>query len=407
MVINFFCPVCSAPIRGLPDAAAGQRGRCMKCGERIPVPNARRVNDDDIVALLGPVKTDLPPLSESVETAFNPQSDQVGQNHADDNADDNAAEESVAGDSQEISPGGRIMGIISRGREWLHEVLARLQRFDLRSVRRRMRLRSRLHHGERFVADSDRMVLTNQRLLSLIPAEVPALKNIVSAFASDGRTSSDLILHTENERYVFVALERQFAHSVVASIRTMLSIEPGSPTLPKAARETSELFDVVFGQSMSHEPLTLTAQIPLSGALASAMTDEPLADTTTGPMLHRHQDFDDSSGHTRLSAAAKLRKRGYEIVSQQKGERLVRALRNCDIDCLSHLINDPDSKPLRFGALAALRDLGSEATAAIPALQRLLDSDELSITRTDATQDNLLLLTAVSETYLALSNDNR
>jgi hypothetical protein len=402
MVINFFCPVCSAPIRGLPDAAAGQRGICLKCGERIPVPNAPRVNDDDIVALLGPVNTAVQPLSESMEPVFNTPSEQVGQNHV----DDNIAEESVAGDTQELSHSGRIMAIISRGRELLHGVLSRMQRFDLHSIQRRKQLRSRLQQGEWFIAESDKMVLTNQRLLSLISAEVPDLKNVVSAFASDGRTSSDLILHTKKERYVFVALERQFAHSVVASIRTMLSIPPGSPSLPKAARETSDLYDVVFGQSAPQEPLTQSGQAAVAGGLASATTDEPLAGSTTGPMLNRHQDSDGSSSRAGMSAAAQLRKRGYDIVSQQDGERLVRALRNCDIPCLSSLIDDPYNKPLRFGALAALRDLGSQATAAIPALRQLLDSDELSITRTDATQDDLFLLTAVSEAYLAVSNDD-
>jgi|GEM_PF-5185700 len=403
MAINFFCPVCSAPIRGVPDAAAGQRGICLTCGERIPVPNAPRVNDDDIVAILGPVNTDVQPLSESMEIVFNSPSDQSGQ----DLGDGNTAEESAASDTQEISRSDRIREIISRGREFLHGMWSRMQHFDRRSIRRRRQLRSRLRHGERFIAESDKMVLTNQRLLSLFPAEVPDLKDIVSAFASDGPTSSDLFLHTKNERYVFVAIEQQFAHSVVASIRTMLSVEPGSPTLPKAARETSELYDVVFGLSASKGPLTPTEQVAVTSGLESAMSHELPVGTTTGQMLHRLQDSDDSSGRAGLSAAARLRKRGYKAVSQQEGERLVLALRNCDIRCLSTLIDDPDNKPLQFAALAALRDLGSQATAAIPALQRLLDSDQLSITRTDATQDDLLLLTAVSETYLAVSTAGR
>ncbi|MBC7968197.1 MAG: hypothetical protein H7Z17_20005 [Fuerstia sp.] len=133
----------------------------------------------------------------------------------------------------------------------------------------------------------------------------------------------------------------------------------------------------------------------------------PPAGTTTEPMLNRHQNSGDSVELARMSATEKLRKRGYRIESQLESERLVRAMRNGDVSYLSRLVDDPGNKHLRCGALAALRDLGSQAAAAIPALRRLLDSDELRITRTDATQDDLLLLTAVSETYLAVSNHGR
>lgn len=404
MVINFYCPVCSAPIRGVPDAAAGRRGSCIKCGARIPVPNARRVDDDDIVAILRPVNKDVQPLSASVETVSDHQPDQSEQR----DAGENTVEVSDASDTQEVGRRASVIRIISRSREFLRRMLSRLQRFDLRSIRRRKQLRSLLRRDERFIVASDEMVLTNQRLLSLISHEVPDLENVVSAFASDGRTSSDLILHSENERHVFFALERQFAYSVVASIRTMLSIDPGSPTLPNAARETSHLYDVVFGQTASKQPLPHSVPGAVAGGFAAAMTGvAPLAGTTTERMLNRHQNSGDSVERARMSATTKLWKRGYRIESQLESERLVRAMRNCDVSYLSRLVDDPSNKPLRCGALAALRDLGSQAAAAIPALRRLLDSDELRITRTDATKDDLLLLTAVSETYLAVSNDGR
>ena len=404
MAINFYCPVCSAPIRGLPDAAAGQRGICLKCGARIPVPNARRVNDDDIVAILGPVNNDGQPLSESVETVFDPQPEQPEQS----DAGEYTEEVSDASDTREAGRSGRVIQIISRSAECIRSMFSRMQRFDLRSIRRRKQLRSLLRHDERFIVESDQLVLTNQRLLSLISHEVSELENVVSAFASDGRTSSDLILHSEHKRYVFFALERQFAYSVVASIRTMLSIEPGSPTLPKTARETSHLYDVVFGQTSSNEQLPHSVPGAFAGGFAAATTGVDLpAGTTTERMFNRHQNSGDSVKLARMSATEKLRKRGYRIESQLESERLVRAMRNCDVTYLSRLVDDPGNKLLRCGALAALRDLGSQAAAAIPALRRLLDSDELRITRTDATQDDLLLLTAVSETYLAVSNDGR
>ena len=151
MAINFYCPVCSAPIRGLPDAAAGQRGICLKCGARIPVPNARRVNDDDIVAILGPVNKDGQPLSESVEIVFDPQPEQSEQS----DAGENAVEVSDASDTQVVGRSGTVLRIISRSAEFLRRVLSRMQRFDLRSIRRRKQLRSLLRHDERFIVESD------------------------------------------------------------------------------------------------------------------------------------------------------------------------------------------------------------------------------------------------------------
>lgn len=401
MTINFYCPVCSAPIRGVPDEAARRLGTCLNCGSRIPVPGARRVNDDDIIAILGPVHKDIQQLSSPEETVSDSRSDKLRQKHA----GQNAVEESVAGETNETRRSGSDRSLISRGRAVLRSLFSRMHHFDLRFIRRRSQLRSLLRRGERFIVESDAIVLTNQRLLDLISHVVLELETFESAFAFDTKTSSDLILHSENERHVFFALDRLIVHSVVESIRTMLSVERGSPGLPKSARESSDLYDVVFGTTTTKVHLPLAAPEVIGRGFTAATTGEArLGRPATERMVNRPQTSSDSGERARMSAMSKLRGNGYRIESPLEAKRVVRALRNCDIPCLSRLVDDSGNMPLRCAALAALRDLGSIAAAALPTLRRLLDSEELSIKRYNATQDDLLLLTVVSETYLAVSS---
>ena len=404
MAINFYCPVCGAPIRGVPDEAACQRGTCLKCGSRIPVPSARRVNDDDIVAILGPVDKHVQSPSALAETLSDPQPDQSEQQPA----GQDAVEISVARNTQEMGRSSGDLPIIARIAEFLRSMVSRLQRFNPRSIRRRKQLRSVLRPDEKFIVESDQLVLTNQRLMSLISHEELDLKIIESAFAFDVKTASDLILHTNCERRVFCAIERQFVHRAVEAIRTMLLIEPGTPNLPRTARETSDLFDAAFGLPPSKVRRSFSVSGSVRGGFKAAASNEA---TDTGPtadqLVSRHRNSGDSAERARRSAMAKLHGRGYRLESQLESARVVRAMRNCDISCLSQLADEPGNKPLRRAALAALRDLGSQAAAALPALRRLLDSDELRSTRFDATQDDLLLLTMVSETYLAVSSDGK
>lgn len=404
MAINFYCPVCGAPIRGVPDEAAGQRGTCLKCGSVIPVPRAQRVNDDDIVAILGPVSNDIQPLSSSGEIVSEPLSDQSEPEHS----GQNEVEVTVVRNTQEMGLHGGDLSIIARSRGFLRSMVSRLQRFNPRTIRRRKQLRSVLRLEEEFIVESDQIVLTNQRLMSLISHAELDLKSIESAFASDLRTASDLILHSSCERHVFCGLERQFVHRVVESIRTMLAIEPGEPNLPKSAKETSDLFDLVDGVPASkvRRPFSVSGSVR-GGFKAAASGDATPSGPTAEPVVSRPRKSSDSVERVRMSAMAKLRGRGYRPDSPLESALVVRAMRNCDVSCLSQMVEEPGNNPLRFGALAALRDLGSQAAGAMPTLRRLLDSDELRSTRLDTTQDDLRLLTIVSETFLAVSSDRR
>lgn len=402
MTINFYCPVCGAPIRGVPDSAACQHGVCLQCRSRIPVPRARRLNDDEIVALLGPVDEDVRSPSESPATLPDPQPEQSGQKHT----EPTAVKDAVDGDPRGNGHRGSDFAIISRSSEFLRSLISRIKRLNPHSIRRRRKMRSVLRCDERILVESDQVVLTNQRLLSSISNEFLELENLDSVFASDGTTSSDLILHIESKRHVFHAIERQVAYSVVASIRTMLAIYPASQALPAAARETSSLFDVVFGQTSPEEqsPPSFAGNFSDKSKTATAAR-EMLVDSTTERMVSRRQQAGSSAEQARMLAAKKLNGRGYRIEPRPECELVVRALRNCDLGCLTRLVEVPGNKPLRRAALAALRDLGVQAAGAIPALKRLLDSDELRITRADITQEDLQFLGVVTETYLVVSSE--
>lgn len=53
MPINFNCPACDAPIRGVQDDTAGRPAKCKKCGAHFRVPTVPTIKDDDILAILG------------------------------------------------------------------------------------------------------------------------------------------------------------------------------------------------------------------------------------------------------------------------------------------------------------------------------------------------------------------